>query len=163
MPVEELRRAKYPHMRPTEAEIWDLFLTKFAEKLELEKCEYDVHVGPGNVPEYVKKQLEEGKKLYAEGKIDERELRLRASIYAMAVALTQLRIDAVCESKHYVWIFEVKQRLGRSAIGQLLNYEYWYRIQFKPTKPIRLAVVCRYTDMNTEPLAKAMGIEVFYV
>jgi len=130
---------KYPHMGPMESWIWDRFLT--TTKLKFKKLEYDVRVGPGYVPNWVK-----------DPKIAE-----------MAKALTQLRIDVVGETEDAIWIFEVKPRAGRSALGQLISYAYWYEREYKPKKPLKLAVVCKEVDHNLIPIFESRGIYVFVV
>ncbi|MHC1600500.1 MAG: hypothetical protein ACXQS5_06760 [Candidatus Methanospirareceae archaeon] len=81
----------------------------------------------------------------------------------MAIALTQLRIDAVGETPREIWIFEVKPRAGRSALGQLESYGYWYIRQYAPRKPVKLAVVCESIDPNMPDVFREHGIEVFVV
>ncbi|MCD6590287.1 hypothetical protein J7K74_03850 [Candidatus Woesearchaeota archaeon] len=126
-------------MGPMEKVIWDKFL--LTTPLKFIKIEYDVRVGPGYVP----------KEKYPE------------YIIRMAKALTQLRIDAVGHQKERIWIFEVKPRAGRSALGQLESYRYWYIKDYKPTKPVQLAVVAYYIDPNLEPIFEHRGIYVFLV
>jgi len=136
---EKFWRPRYPHMSPTEQAIWDSFLK--ITKLEFIRVEYDVRVGPGYVPEWLK----------------------APNLVKMSKMLTQLRIDAVGETKDEIWIFEVKPRAGRSALGQLESYGYWYIMQLAPRKPVRLAVVCRFIDPNMVEVFEARGISVFMV
>ena len=138
-PAIEFIQRRYPHMGPKECEIWTRFLTK--TKMKFIRVDYDVRVGPGFDPG---PQYEE-------------------NIRRMAIALTQLRIDAVAETEKEIWIFEVKPRAGRSALGQLLSYAYWYIRQYSPKKPIRLAVVCEQVDPNMPPVYEERGVEIFVV
>jgi len=108
--------------------------------------------------EYLRK-----KELYEKGLITYDEFKITESILKSTTALTQLRIDAVGETDDKVWIFEVKPRAGRSALGQLESYYYWYVRQFRPSKPVRLAVVCYEVDANLEPIFRSKGIEIFKV
>jgi len=138
-PAREFVRPSYPHMGPYESEIWQRFL--LTTDMRFIKIDYDVRVGPGYDP---------GEQ-YPE------------NIRKMAIALTQLRIDAVAETPNEIWIFEVKPRAGRSALGQLEAYGYWYLRQYRPTKLVRLAVVCREVDPNMVEVFRERGIHIFKV
>ena len=139
MPAVEWIRPRYPHMGPWEAGIWSDFLRK--TDLKFIRIDYDVKVGPGNIPPGYE------------------EL---ARLTGMDV-LTKLRIDAVGETEDEIWIFEVKPRAGRSALGQLLAYANWYYQEYRSKKPIRLAVVCRDVDRNMIEVYRRYGIKVFIV
>ena len=154
-------KPKYPHMGPKEAQIWDRFLA--TTNLKFIKIEYDVRVGPGNLPAYLKERYEHEKRALKEGKISPDEFRLTQNIVKMAIQLTQLRIDVVAETSDSIWIFEVKGRAGRSALGQLLSYHYWYVRQYRPRKRIRLGIVCIDFDRNLLPLFEMYNIYVFKV
>jgi len=139
MPATEWIRPRYPHMGPWEAEIWTDFLR--VTDLKFIRIDYDVKVGPGNIPP----GYEELARLTG---MDE---------------LTKLRIDAVAETPDEIWIFEVKPRAGRSALGQLLAYANWFYQEYRPGKPVRLAVVCRDVDRNMVEVYRRYGIQVFRV
>jgi len=132
-------RPRYPHMSPTEQAIWDAFLRVCP--LEFISVGYDVRVGPGYVPEWLKEP----------------------ELIKMSRMLTQLRIGVVAETDTEIWIFEVKPRAGRSALGQLEAYGYWYIREKAPAKPVRLGVICRYVDPNMAAVFEARGIDVFVV
>jgi len=136
---EKWFRPKYPHLSPQEVVLWHRFLRKCPFKFI--KVDYDVHVGPGYVPKWLKDP----------------------KLQYMAKRLTQLRIDVVAETRDEIWIFEIKPRAGRSALGQLESYAYWYYRDFKPRKPIRLGVICREIDYNLESIFRERGIAVFIV
>ncbi len=152
---------RYPHMGPEEAKIWDKFLAM--TKLNFIRIDYDVHVGTGYLPEYLEKEYIRKKELYEQGKITKEEFGEIEAVVKSITALTQLRIDAVGETDREIWIFEVKPRAGRSALGQLESYRYWYIRQFRPSKPVRLATVSYEVDKNLEPIFKSKGIENFTV
>lgn len=103
------------------------------------------------------------RKLYEKGLITREELEEVEAVIKSVTALTQLRIDAVCETEDAIWIFEIKPRAGRSALGQLESYHYWYVRQYRPSKPVRLAVVCYEVDKNLEPIFQSKGIYIFRV
>ena len=136
---ERFIQSRYPHMGSAEASIWTAFLRKtFLEFIDIK---YDVKVGPPNVPP----ELMEDAKASGMDK------------------LTRLRIDAVGETRDAIWLFEVKHKIGRSALGQLLEYGDWYVHDFTPTKPVRLAGVGRVTDLSTIESFRRRGIELFLV
>ncbi len=139
MANERFIMPKYPHMGPEEAAIWSDFLRK--TNLEFIAIEYDVRVGPPNVPPH---------------------LMDLAEATGMDV-LTRLRIDAVGHTRNEIWLFEVKHKIGRSALGQLLEYGDWYVHDFSPSKPVRLAAVGRATDPSTMESFRRRGMYIFLV
>lgn len=160
-PAKVFMAPKYPHMGPIEAQIWDEFLRK--SKFKFIKIDYDVRVGPGAVPKWLREKYQWLKKAVEDHPELRREYEVTRALYKEFSALTRLRIDAVGETKYEIWIFEVKPRAARSALGQLISYGYWYKAEFKPTKPIKLAVVCAAVDPNLKPVFERMGIWVFNV
>ncbi len=110
-------RTHYPHMMADEARIW----TKFLETTELkfEQITYDLHLGAGapdipGEPEFMG---------------------------VLKSAVTRKRVDAVGETADAIWIFEVKPRVGMSALGQLINYFELYQQEYRPVKPVKLAAI----------------------
>ncbi len=152
---------RYPHLGPIEVEIWEEFLRK--TDLKFIKLEYDVRVGEPKVPKYYYDRYRTLKKLAEVDPKYKFELKVVEATIKCFEALTKLRIDVVGETEDAIWIFEVKPRAGRSALGQLLAYAYWYERQYRPTKPIKLAVVCAEVDHNMLPLFERFGIYVFNV
>ena len=86
-------RKRYPHMSKEEAQIWTDFLKTF--EIPFLKIEYDVHLGEGIPP-----------------KPGEPEWLTR-----LKRAITRKRVDAIAETEQDIWIFEVKPRIGMSALG----------------------------------------------
>jgi len=127
------------------------------------RLEYDVRVGTGYIPAWLEAEYREKLRLYEKGLISRRELELTEATIKSFRSLTQLRIDVVGETDREVWIFEVKPRAGRSALGQLEAYYWWYLKQYRPTKPVRLACVCYDVDRNLEPIFHSKGIKIFRV
>ena len=110
-------RTYYPHMLADEARIWTKFLQ--TTNLEFQKITYDVHLGQGTLPlpgepEFMK---------------------------ILRLAVTRKRVDAVAETAEDIWIFEVKPRIGMSALGQLVNYFELYQSEYRPTKAVMLAAI----------------------
>ena len=152
---------RYPHMGPQESIIWHKFLA--LTDLRFIKIEYDVRVGTGYLPKDLQEEYQRRLELYRQGLITYRELREIEAIVESVSALTKLRIDAVGETERHIWLFEVKPRAGRSALGQLESYHFWYVQQYKPTKPVRLACVCYEVDPNLETIFDMRGIRIFRV
>jgi len=154
-------RPRYPHMGPIESEIWHRFLA--LTDLVFINLKYDVSVGVGVIPKSIQQEYLRRKELFEKGLIDYRTLREIEAVVKSISYITKLRIDVVGETADHVWIFEVKPRAGRSALGQIESYHFWYARQYRPIKPIRLAVVCREVDRNMEPLFATRGIRIFRV
>jgi len=130
---------KYPHMRPKEVPIWERCLK--AEVLKPIRIDYDVHLGKGAPidpawPEWLKKVVE---------------------------ATSRKRADVVLETRDELWIIEVKERIGFSALGQLLGYGVLLLDEWRPRKPVRLACVCSELSYDLEPVLEEFGIVVWVV
>ncbi len=152
---------RYPHMGPMEAQIWHKFLA--TTDLKIININYDVRVGTGAVPKDIMDEYQRRLELYNKGLATLDYVKEYESIIKSITALTQLRIDVVAETPDEIFIIEVKPRAGRSALGQLESYHFWYLKQFSPTKPVRLAVVCIDVDRNVEPIFIQRGIRIFKV
>ncbi len=131
--------AKYPHMMPREIPIWERFLAKYGDKFL--GFEYDVHLGKGIA----------------------RDPSWPDWLWKVVQATSRKRADAVGETDREIWIFEVKPRVGFSAVGQLLGYGVLLLEEWRPRKPIRLAAVCERTAPDIEPILREFGIELFIV
>ncbi len=130
---------KYEHMLPDERAIWHRFI--IPREIQFTRIIYDLHLGEGTIPppgasEQVKKVVE---------------------------ATSRKRVDAIGETPAEIIIYEVKQRAGMSALGQLLNYRALYLKEYNPRKPVRLAVVCERLEPDILPTFKSYGIEIFIV
>jgi len=138
-PAREFIMPSYPGLGRIETRIW----TRFLETTDMEflQIRYNVKVGPGDVPEWA----------------------IDPTMRRMLYCLTALKIDAVAEDDKHYWIFEIKPRAGRSALGQLLSYAYWTVRQFNPKKPIKLGVVCVEVDRNMIEIFEERGIYIFKV
>ena len=132
-------RIKYAHMLPGETEIWDRFLA--VTTIPFTRFDYDVHVGETpvvdpNTPDYLVPMIE---------------------------AVYRKRIDAVGFTDHEIWLFEVKQRAGLSAMGQVLAYKALYVKDFRPRLPIKMGVVCELKSTDVDYLYSQHDIAVFMV
>ncbi len=104
-------------MLEDEARIWTKFLR--TTELDFYDITYDVHLGTGipplpGDPSWMEKLLS---------------------------AVTKKRVDAVGETADAIWIFEIKPRIGMSALGQLITYFELYQAQYRPVKPVLLAAI----------------------
>ena len=132
-------RSYYPHMLEDEARIWTKFLQTTA--LEFQKITYDVHLGQGILP--------------LPGEPDfMKDLKL---------AVTRKRVDAVAETADDIWIFEVKPRAGMSALGQLVNYFELYQQEYRPTKPLMLAVICEREEPDIRHAYDLYAVNIILV
>jgi len=130
---------KYEHMLPDERAIWHRFI--IPREAQFIRIIYDLHLGDGTIPpagasEQIKKVIE---------------------------ATSKKRVDAIGETQKDITIFEVKQRGGMSALGQLLNYKQLYLKEYNPRKPVRLAVVCERLEPDILITLRSYGIEIYIV
>lgn len=131
--------AKYPHMQPDEAAVWQRFLVKMPWTAV--NVLYDVRLGEGAA--------------VAEG--------VPAWVRSMAWALSTKRVDAIVETPLEFVIVEVKERGAMSAVGQLLGYLVLFNRQYRPQKRVRLALVCAHIAPDMGPILQEYGIETFLV
>lgn len=110
--------AKYPHMRDSEARIWDAYIAE--NGIPPGVVEYDVRLGEG-------------------APVDP---AWPAWMVAMVRALSQKRADVVAETAEGITIFELKRRAGMSCLGQLMGYEALMINERGGWKPIALVAVC---------------------
>lgn len=135
----EFTAPKYSGLGGTESDIWDSFLRTTSMKFK--KIMYNTHLGPGgDVSEFAEEEI---KKMWK--------------------AKTQLRVDAIGETQEKWWIFEVKPRFGRSAVGQLDSYAYYFEHRKPNQKPIKKACVCKRKDPNMLKIARSKKIKVIQV
>ena len=128
---------KYPRMSDTDAQIWSSFLIEHGN--EYDHFEYDVRVGTGvNVDQNIPARY-----------IDDFR------------ALTQKRIDAVGFRNNGVDIFEVKQRAGLSALGQLNAYQALFQQSFPNIPVLALILVCSFATDEELMLYKRNKIKVY--
>jgi hypothetical protein len=129
-------RMRWPGMLPAEILI-------FREWLKLHQADYDtiegnVRIGAGHDPGPT----------------------WDANIRQMAIANTQLRIDAVGRKGAQATLIEVKRRAGASAVGQLLTYDAVWQQDFPQTPPPRLILVTNNAQTNIAPLIAKSGIRL---
>jgi hypothetical protein len=81
----------------------------------------------------------------------------------LVLATSRKRVDVIGETASDIIIYEVKERAGMSALGQLLCYEALYREEYHPTKPIRKAVITDRLPPNMFALFPHFGVEIILV
>lgn len=133
------RRAKYPHMKPGEAAIWDRFQKKLPWRAT--SIRYDLRLGQGSPV----------------------DSSTEAWVARMVYALSTKRLDVLVETRRNVILVEIKERAAMSAVGQLLGYLVLFRNQYPTKKVVRLAVVCARIAPDMSQVFREYGIEVFIV
>lgn len=132
-------RLSYPGLQPREIIIWREWL-KLHER-EYTRFDYNVRIGKG----------------YDPGPGWPEETR------RMAIMNTQLRVDAVGYQGAAPTLFEVKDRGGLSAVGQLVGYEaVWLEDRLSAIAP-KLALVTNRIQPNIVPLLNKNSITLYAV
>lgn len=140
---EQFRRF-FPGLIPIEADLWRAWLRD--HEGDYDRFEYNVHVGQGvNVP--------------ARPLTDDPELdaRLREAYRQW----TQKKIDVVGFRGPSYTIFEVEERPGTRALGQLLTYRRLLNAQRPPTAPTFLALVCHRCGHDMRETFAEQGVTIF--
>jgi hypothetical protein len=135
--VSELERATYPGLNSVSVDLWRKFLKYYQG--DFESYNYNVHVGQGiQAPAY-----------------------LTPDEAALWKSLTQKRIDVTAERQGETWIFEIVERPGLAAVGQLIGYEHLGRIYLNTQEVVRTALICARLGHDMASIFKAQNILVF--
>ena len=78
-------------------------------------------------------------------------------------AVTRKRVDAVGETADTIWIFEIKPRVGMSALGQLINYFELYQQEYRPIKPVKLAAIGEREAPDIRATYGLYGVDIILV
>jgi len=70
-------------------------------------------------------------------------------------------IDLVCETSKDIWILEAKVSLDPCAFGEVLQDELLYKNERKPSKPLKLGIICEESDPYLEQLCQKHNITIF--
>jgi hypothetical protein len=132
----QAERLKFPGMLPREIIIWRNWCK--LHEAEYDRFDYNTRIGSGHDP----------------GPSWPDEIR------RMAVANTQLRIDAVAWKGDTPTLLEVKDRAGASAVGQILTYEAVWLQDFPQGPPPLLIMVTNRLQNNIMPLVKKANIRL---
>jgi hypothetical protein len=128
--------AKYPHLRPNEAELMTEYITLYGK--EYKAFEYDVLVGnppeppQGTAPELVKDWM----------------------------ILASLKIDAVGHKEDEIHIIELKETCKPQDVLQVATYAVLYQDKYKPKKRIKSILVTRFARPDANNLANLYMVEV---
>ena len=117
-------KLKYPHLLGEDKGVWERFILKYPDRFDT--VDYDIHVGsgietPGEPESKPAEQWQE---------------------------LTRKRIDVVGWKANFPQIIEVKKRVGLPTLGQVLGYDFLYKIEH-PTLIVRPPLVlCSRIDKD---------------
>jgi len=73
------------------------------------------------------------------------------------------RIDLVVHAKDADWVIEITPKLSKAAIGGVISYRELYMEQYKPGKPVNVAIVCELDDPAYKTTCERFGIKVYVV
>lgn len=136
-PPEKLRM--YPHLMVGDIIIWEEFLVRGDHGFD--SFDYDVHVGEGIVP----------------------NAEWTPEIKAMALALSEKRIDVVGWVHDVPTIIEVKPSASLSAVGQVLCYRELYSSRFPGVVRPLLMIVTDFELPDIRKLCVSFGISFVLV
>ena len=128
----------FPHMMEHDVPLFASFVLT-PEGSRFTKWEFDVHVGQGHLT----------------------QSEYDPAIMELALAVSRLRIDAVGWLDGIPWIFEVKPRAALTALGQVIAYRHFYRLE-KFITP-RLAIITDWAKPDARTIYAAEGIALFEV
>ena len=129
-------RGKYPGLMPRECVLLAAWLRQ--HEAEYDRFDYNVRIGAGVDP----------------GPSWSDDIR------RMAVANSQLRIDAIAWNGNSPTLIEVKDEAGPTAIGQLLSYDAVWQADNPGTPTPALILVTDHLQANMGTVAQARGIRV---
>lgn len=130
------KRYRYPHMLKEDIEVWERFLLKFPKRFET--VDYDFRVGKGAViPAGNETQWKR-----------------------MVTMLSQKRIDVLAWVDDKPTIIEVKNRVGLSAMGQVLGYKTLFMKYFKHFPDPEMLIVCGQISIDDHDVLEGNRIPV---
>lgn len=77
--------------------------------------------------------------------------------------LTQKRIDVIGIRKDAVWIIEVRDSAGTSALGAVLSYVHLLRNDNPFSLPLRMAVLTDHADRDMKAVMHDYGIQLIEI
>ncbi len=144
MPVGEQFRRFYPGLIRGEAEVWRAWLRE--HESEYEAFEYNVHVGEGvNIAPAILKDNPE----------------LQEKMRLQFLRATQRKIDVVGYREGVVWIFEVEEEAGTTALGQLLTYRLLLTLARDIRGTVELAIVAATIGRDMLEVFDEAGVVVW--
>lgn len=144
--IGEQFRRHFPGLIPVETALWRVWLRE--HEGEYDRFDYNVHVGQG---------INVGARALADSP------ELDAKIRKQFQEATQKKIDVVGFQGDAMTIFEVEERPGTRALGQILTYEDLLHDKRPPTAPTSLVVVARRLGTDMRRSFERQNIRVFLV
>jgi hypothetical protein len=136
----------YPGLLPQETRIWRRWLEDHEQ--DFDSFQYNVPVGPGVViPRELSLRDDDIARKYREN-------------FKLA---TQQKIDAIGRRARELWVFEVKDRAGNIALGQILSYGVLLPESLNGQSYTELAIVCRALHPGMEAVFDEHGVLVWIV
>lgn len=129
-----LRMAKFPHLLPVDAALWQQFLEQYGGSYS--GFEYDVRVGNGRDP----------------------GIAYAPNIRYDSIVLSQRRIDVVGYQAKTITLFEVTASAGLTALGQLIAYPHLFIETFSPDRVVQPHLVTYAFQPDIEKLFVAQKI-----
>ena len=125
----------FPHMMWGDIPLFSAYVLK-SEARRFTRWEFDTHLGQGHLaqPEF------------------------NESILALSLEVTRLRVDAIGFDGSFPTLIEVKPRARLSAFGQVLAYQYFYKLERQVVA--RMMIITDSITPDTAQLFAAHGIEV---
>lgn len=129
----------YPHLVKREAQIWDTFMHNV--RLPKGTLYYGARVGrpipaePGESP----------------------------WVTSVRQMTSRKRLDVVLRTRESWWIFEVKVRVGLSAVGQAIGYEFLFSEAIAGETPVFTVLVCDYMTIDVDIICAHEGIGLYAV
>lgn len=147
MPVlGEHQRRFYPGLIPIEQALWRRWLLD--NEAGWDRFEYNVHVGKGvNVP---------ARPMTGDPELD-RKLREAYKKW------TQKKIDVVGHRGAEYAIFEVEERPGTRALGQMMTYLELLTAERPPQTRVPLILVARRLGTDMRAVFERQGVKIFLV
>lgn len=146
MPIGEQFKRHYPGLIPIEARMWREWLVEHEGNFE--EFHYNVLVGEGINPP--------ARPISGDEAFDQKMREVWKK-------WTQKKIDVVGRKGGEWWIFEVEERPGPRALGQLLMYRTLLPATFAISGPISLALIARRIGRDVLLALDENGVVVWRV
>lgn len=146
MPLGEQFRRHFPGLIKIEVALWKAWLVE--HEGDFLEFQYNVHVGEGITPP--------SRPLSGDPEID-------AKMRETFKLWTQRKIDVVGLTSSETWIFEVEDRPGTRALGQLMMYEVLLPRSFSVRGNIQLATIGRRIGQDVLEAFEQQGVVVWRV
>lgn len=133
------KRYYYPHMKPNDVAIWERFID--LNPTRFDTCQYDVQVGSPPPFNPIVNEATQGS----------------------ADALYRLKIDVVAKKDGQIYIIELKEKAGASAVGQVKHYLDLYVRDEKPSNTPKAIIITNSVRQDLVEFAQKEGVELIVV